>query len=195
MKEYEITVKDVWVIPEEELKRRNDEGEGYLKQLKGDAREKGDWLMNTVREILADILTMQGKKGIKVEEHISVCRDNRGKLTKVDAYLDALKKLVYPELAGGESPLSLTGIGKLGASAGLKKGAVTGGGDRSLGITAEKSWLVILIVLAFLGLLSVVFFFIWQSHLKKARVSPELAQISPESVQMPEVGKSGEEKK
>jgi len=191
---YEIKVNDVWTIPNNQLQNRNEVGEGYLKQLKNENKEKGEWLMGDIQKLLNDIIkSQQARESMPVEKYITLSRDNKEKMAQVDNYLNILRGLVYPELAQSEFPFSMTGFGKFGAGAGLKKGG--GEGDKSLGITAEKSWLVILIVLAFLGILSAVFFFIWQSHLKKARVSPELAEISPESVQMPEVGKSGEEKK
>jgi hypothetical protein len=195
MREYEITVADVWTILEEGdngLKIREDVADEYFKKLKNktEGYRVGTDLLRKISEVLNDIRLLQNAKSrISVEKYISNYRDNKEKLATVDSYLDALRKLAYPELFSGESPLSLTDLTKLGVG----KGA--GEGDKTLGITAEKSWLVILIVLVFLGVLSVIFFFIWQSHLKKSRVSPELTGINPESVRMPYVGKSGEEKK
>ncbi|MEW6026246.1 MAG: hypothetical protein AB1599_02980 [Planctomycetota bacterium] len=197
MREFEITVRDVWVIPEEGedgmMKKEQETGDLYKKLKQGTpAYLRGTELVKKIDETLTDIrLRQKSKNQIPVERYIQNFRDNKEKMVMVNSYINALKQLASPELAGSD-PLSLTGLGNL--LAGQKKGA-GGEGDKTLGITAEKSWLVILIVVAFLGLLSVVFFFIWQSHLKKSRVSPELAEINPESVQMPEVGRSGEEQK
>ena len=198
-KDYEITVNDVWTIREDGdngLQKREQDTRSYFEKLKEGTPvyKEGSGLVEKVAIIIDDIRNLQKKKNsIPVATYMSNYRDNKEKLDKADKYIDALKKLANPELADNESPYSLAGVIKLGA--GAKGASGVGEPDKSLGITAEKSWLVILIVLAFLGILSAVFFFIWQSHLKRSRVSPELAEISPESVQMPEVGKSGEEPK
>ncbi|MDI6787450.1 MAG: hypothetical protein QME51_03685 [Planctomycetota bacterium] len=193
-KEYEIRVRDVWTILDKEMTDRETNCIKYFTQLKeGTAVEQGGWLRDKIVGILNEIRVLQTpakKSAMLVPQYISIYRDNLGKLENADKYLEALRRLAYPELSeSGESPLTLTIPGILGKSKMFSTPALGGEGDETLGITAEKSWIVILAVLGFLGLLSIVFFFVWQSHLKRARVSPEFA-ISPESVKMPEVGSS-----
>jgi hypothetical protein len=192
---YELTLKDVWIIEDSEIEGRKDKSDKYLKQLEDKkSYEDGKKLYDYIGQGLDKMVVLQKKAGtIPVEEYISNYRTNLETRTLVDNYLERMRKLIFPELAEGESPFTLTlpsGLGSLkGAPGILGAGAGEGEGDKTLGITRESAWKLILIIMTFLGLLSVVFFLIWQSHLKKARVSPEF-NISPESVQMPEMGKS-----
>ncbi|MFH1231740.1 MAG: hypothetical protein V1709_09620, partial [Planctomycetota bacterium] len=199
MKEYEITVKDVWVIKDSEIQERKDKSDEYLKQLEDKkSYDDGTKLYGYIGQGLDKIAASQKKATtIPVAEYISNYRNNLETLKLVDNYLERMRLLVHPELAGGESPFTLTLPSNLGGAAGAKGVTTAGaagsgaGGDNSLGITAESSWKIILIVLSFLGILSIIFFLIWQSRLKKSRVSPELS-INPGAVQMPEVGKSSD---
>jgi hypothetical protein len=200
MQSYEITLDDVWTIPNDELVKRSQKAEEYFKKLKDkegtQVYEYGEMLRENIAQELKRIVDRQKlKEIIEVRDYISNYRENKEKLALVDKLLEELRLLAYPELAQGESPLSISllaglskGIGALKGASGIL-GAGEGEGDKTLGITRESAWKLILIIMTFLGLLSVVFFLIWQSHLKKARVSPEF-NISPESVQMPEMGKS-----
>jgi hypothetical protein len=198
-KEYEITLKDVWVIKDSEIQERKDKSDECLKQLEGKkSYDDGTKLYGYIGQGLDKIVASQKKATtILVVEYISNYRNNLETLKLVDNYLERMRLLVHPELAGGESPFTLTLPSALGTGIAGTKGVPTPGGaegDKTLGITAESSWKIILMVISFLGLLSIVFFLIWQSHLKKARVSPELS-INPEEVQMPEVGKSETEER
>ncbi|MFH1230979.1 MAG: hypothetical protein V1709_05720, partial [Planctomycetota bacterium] len=209
MKEYEITLNDVWVIKDSEIKERKDKADEYLQQLEGRATgrsaeadkksyDDGTKLYGYIGQGLDKLAVSQKGRGIiLVAEYISNYRNNLETLKLVDNYLERMRLMVHPELAGGESPFTLTLPSNLGGAAGTKGVTTAGaagsgaGGDKTLGITRESAWKIILIVISFLGILSVIFFLIWQSRLKKSRVSPELS-INPGAVQMPEVGKSSD---
>ncbi|MFA5795038.1 MAG: hypothetical protein WC980_08260 [Candidatus Brocadiia bacterium] len=194
IKEYEITLQNVWLISEQEITDRRDQSLSFVKQLeKNPYYEKALFLRNTIETELQKIENLQtkAKNAVSPEELISTYRDNRERLIGVDRLLDILRKLAFPELAEGENMMTITGLeGLVGKGAAGTTAAGEGGG---FGIDASSSWKLILVVLSFLGLISVAFFFIWQQQLKKSRVSPEL-NINAEDLKMPEVGKSGEER-
>jgi hypothetical protein len=189
--EYAVTVKDVWVIQQSNIDEKRSEALKLFKLLKEGTEQqtRGKLLCDRIENQLSLIETLQGQKNrIPAAEYISNYRDNKERMKLVDAYLDGLKRLVFPELAEGETALGIPGE-MLSLIKG--KGALAPGGetDKTLGITRQYSWRLILIIVGFLGLMSLIFFIIWQAHLKKARVSPEF-DISPESIQMPDVGRS-----
>jgi len=152
--------------------------------------EKGQFLFNNIDTHLAEIQDTQrkSKSAPSPEEHISVYRDNIEKLKKVDLFLDKLKKLILPGATGEELGLTVTGAGK-GAGAGGEGEGVGEGAPPSLGLTAGSAWKLMLVIISFLGLLSVIFFLIWQQQLKKSRVVPELKL--PELEEGSEEGEAG----
>ncbi|MFH1227085.1 MAG: hypothetical protein V1701_04165, partial [Planctomycetota bacterium] len=188
---YFIRLKNVWVIPEEDLQKKEEEGNRYLGQVSKGEKARGDALMAIILSALNEIIELQNKANntgqSTPEKLIATYRDNQERLKKVDTYLTALRYLAFPELNPNKS---LTATGLAGADSGM--GGEGAGKGSGFGIDASSSWKLILIILSFLGLISVAFFFVWQQQLKKARVSPEL-NISPKDLEMPEVGKFGED--
>jgi hypothetical protein len=187
--EFTIVLKDVWVIPEEDLVKPINEAKDCLTRLEGTPLlGKGQELFGKIDTDLALIQEKQRKSmALTPEEHISIYRDNVEILKNVKIYLEMLKKLVTPE--GAAEALGLTVTGTAAAGVGKGEGEGKGGGEGappSLGLTASMAWKLMLIIITFLGLLSIIFFLIWQQQLRKSRVIPEL--------KLPELEETGSER-
>ena len=183
---YKLTLKDVWNIDEEKLTKREDRADKAVVKLAGTAHYNyAINISNTIKEKILDIREKQaGKKRGNPEAYMAGYRNHLETLRNCDNQLDYLEKLVVDVLSGR------AGITETGVSAfDVSKGKGFRGENEPPAITAAGSWKFILAIVTFLGILSVVFFLIWQQQLKKARVSPELA-FTDEDLRGPDVDRT-----
>ncbi|MEK7450003.1 MAG: hypothetical protein AAB019_11050, partial [Planctomycetota bacterium] len=174
---YTIELKDIWSIPNDDLDTRRRGASELVKQLAGTAHYTyAVGVFNEITQKLYEIRDKQDrKKNNKPEVYIAEYRKNLELLKDCDVKLDYLRKLVNPP---PDLALTATGLSEFGKGKG-------GTGGEGPAITAAASWRFILVIVTFLGILSVVFFLIWQQQLKKTRVSPELV-FSEEELRGPD---------
>lgn len=173
-RKFRVRIKDIWNIDDSNLEEKRTEAYTLLKELDtrpADIRERGKYIVLSGIEPMIELVKAQQKKSLDMtpQEHIFIYRDNLEKIKAIDLHLESLRRLVVPP-AG--TLTGTVGIGGTGEGGKEKEGAEKGG--LMAGITPGSAWKFILIIVSFLGILSIIFFLIWQAQLKKARVSPEL---------------------
>jgi hypothetical protein len=172
-RKFRIEMKDIWNIEEIKLEERRAEAYSLLNRLANTENYKRgeNIVINQIEYEIGRIQTQQKKyqsRDASPQDHIFIYRENQERLDSIDAYLETLRKLVVSPVGVVTQAIG-TGEGK-GGDGGKGEGV-----DRGIGaITPGSAWKFILIIVTFLGVLSVIFFLIWQAQLKKTRVSPEL---------------------
>ncbi len=140
----EITINDIWIIPEEKINALNSSALDYVKIL----RDSGFYdsavvMQREIEEKSRQILLKQQEAlDAQPQTHIAVYRENMKGVEEINNMLVKMEK---------ES-------GKVKAAAGA------GGGGSSVPlekISVKASWWLILGVIFFLGLISLVFFVVW----------------------------------
>lgn len=154
---FEVTVRDLWFVPGEQL--------GHLKQYTGILLEKlkdteyadsARQLGATVTRRLDEIVAMQNDETLGRKAQIGAYRNNLLTIAKIKEDLASLEKLIsftggppVPEMLE-ESPL------------------------KSDAPSTTTTWLVIFLIVIFVGLLGGQFFFTWQ---RRTQVTQELAVV------------------
>jgi hypothetical protein len=147
----EIRLKDIWLISQRELESFSARAQELLDSLKNTAYfEKAVILSQDVEEKQGEIISLQTSVANAAPQvRIGAYRTNKNKLESIKAHIDNLEKMFL------EHKIAQTG------SAGK--------------VPVERSWAVILGVIVLLGILSSVFFIIWN---KQAKALQEQKQAS-----------------
>jgi hypothetical protein len=157
---FTVELRDIWVFNEDELgaiKERAAEIREILAPTR--ASEKAALLQERIAENVDDIFELQGRTGIDdvpVTEHISAYDRNE---VRFEAIQDDIRTL--------EAVLQIVGDSMIIE-------------DFPDGVPPNVGtlWKVILVVVSFIGALTVVFFFIWSGQLKRIRQAEREAGIS-----------------
>ena len=161
----QIEIKDIWVVPKEQLDNLNAQANNYAQKLKKTTYfEAASGLQKQIEENAAQILVKQVEtQDAMPQTHIAAYRQNLEKLDLIKGMLAKLDKMVL------ESSLSTGAIP-------VKR------------VSVRATWWVILGVVVVLGLLSLVFFIIWQ---RQATIAEEKQKQEKEAKieQTPDVSK------
>ena len=148
-KVFQVTVRDVWFIPDEELEGLKGHTNLMLQRLeKSEYYPFAKQLGSSVLQRLDDILQIQSDETIGRKQRIGMYRTNVETL-----------KVVKEDLARMEKLLSFTGgppVPEMMAESPLKSDAPS----------TTTTWLVIFLIITFMGLLAGQFFFTWQRRMK-----------------------------
>ena len=164
-KVFEIVVKDVWFIPDAELDGLKGHTKLLLSRLENSEYYPfAQQLGGSIIERLEGIQTMQGDEAIGRKQRIGAYRTNTEAL-----------KVVKEDLTRMEKLLSFTGgppIPEMMEESPLKSDSPS----------TTTTWLVIFLVVLFMGLLAGQFFFTWQ---RRVKMMPEFTgeQASPNGPQ------------
>lgn len=146
---FQVVVKDVWFIPETELESLKAHASLVLKRLeRSEYAEAGKQLANSILSRLDGILTLQADESVSRKARIGDYRRN----------LESLKS-IKEDLARMEKLLSFTGgtpVPEMMDESPLKMDAPS----------TTTTWLVIFLIMIFMGLLAGQFFFTWQRRVK-----------------------------
>lgn len=152
---FQVSVRDVWFIPEEELEGLKSHTHLMLQRLeKSEYYPFAQQLSGTIVARLDEILQMQADESIGRKQHIGAYRTNVQTL-----------KVIKEDLARMEKLLSFTGgtpVPEMMEESPLKSDAPS----------TTTTWLVIFLIITFMGLLAGQFFFTWQRRMK---AMPEFA--------------------
>ncbi len=143
-KTFEIVLEDVWAIPKEKLDEYRNRTNAVLERLKNTAYfNQADLIGKTIIGRLDDIDRTQNDLSVSKQQKIAYYRDNLKLLDQVKDDLEKLEKLLVA--VGGPPNLEL-----------IEKS------DINLKSPSSKTtWIVIFIVLIFIGILSATFYFTW----------------------------------
>lgn len=148
-KVFEVVIRDVWVIPDEELEGLKSHTNLMLSRLENSEYYPfAQQLSGSILERLDGIQQMQNDEAIGRKARIGMYRTNTQTL-----------KVVKEDLARMEKLLSFTGgppVPEMLEESPLKSDAPS----------TTTTWLVIFLVITFMGLLAGQFFFTWQRRVK-----------------------------
>ena len=171
---FTVEVEDVWFISEERLDHLRERGKLAMARLEGSEHyDAGKKIADTVYERLDSITASQNDETIDRKDYIAVYRGSIYGLEQIKEDIETIEK--YAGLVSGASPMPEM----------LKKEEV------SIDMpTKTATWMVIFIILIFIGILGGVFFFVWTRHARSLESHLSEAQKSafPESKKPPAEG-------
>jgi hypothetical protein len=184
-KEFVVAVKDVWVIPEEQVQTLKAHAVKLMDMLKdSEYKEPSGFLGNKIVQELDGIIAIQNNPNVTVERHIGDYRTNLVKFDNARKDVAKLERLVIQ--AGGSPGLTLIGKGVGGlagqpvsglnrqtrgpADSQTTKGLELVGKSifRGKAPDATTSWKIIWTIVAFLAVVSFLFFILWWTQIKRS---------------------------
>jgi hypothetical protein len=171
-----VQIEDIWVFSEQQLAAlvtRAREAAGKLTE--PSAAEEAQSIVQRIEQSVEEILKRQQETDGKPGERIQAYRQGLAAVAAIERDIDALHKL--KELASDrerKAPVRnadsrqalLAGSGEAPQGGASEGGAPEGGAPRGRPISMTAAWRIILVILAFLGVLSAVFFLTWHRLLR-----------------------------
>jgi diguanylate cyclase (GGDEF)-like protein len=156
-----VHIDDIWLVPEPQLAKTRERAANALKALEGTASyDVAKLLHDNVAASLDMIAAKQSDESLSPQEHIAAYRAHVKVMDETLKDLATLEGFVVS--AAQSSPLASK---KGGASAGF-------------GFTS--TWKLMLAIVAFLAMLSLASFFVWQRQLKAMTLEKEINMLAPE---------------
>jgi hypothetical protein len=150
---FEVEIKDIWTIPEEDLSSIAKRTKSMLAHFENTQYySQGRMIANEVSLRLDEIRTSQVDETASRQQHIGIYRDNLVTLKGVKEDLARMEKILVT-IGGPPAPEVLADTRIIGEAP-----------------SKTMTWIVIFIIIIFLGLLAGVMFFTWQHQ---ARVTKE----------------------
>lgn len=148
-KTYEVVMNDVWMVPDDSLvtlSERTDILMGHFK--KTTFFEQADTIAKTIYGRLDEIRRSQNDAAVTRQQHIAYYRENNRTVEAIRNDIDRLEKLLVK--AGGPPNIDL-----------VEKSDVNLKSPNS-----KTTWIIIFIILIFIGILGAAFYFTWQGQVK-----------------------------
>jgi hypothetical protein len=149
---FEVEVNDIWFIPDNSLKEVRERVNSimqYLEKTEYYARAKE--IADTIEPRLQEIATTQADENVSRSQHIGIYRQNQITLTQIKEDIAKLEKILAT--AGGPLAPEMLAKTKIKAESPTK----------------TMTWIVIFIIIIFVGLLAGVLFFTWHRQTRLAR--------------------------
>ncbi|MDD5348140.1 MAG: hypothetical protein PHT59_05975, partial [Candidatus Omnitrophica bacterium] len=168
---FEVEVEDIWMIPDAQFAQIRQSIDATLAKFKGSALfDEAKQVTDTLYPLLDEMPKAQSDESISREQHIGVYRQNVLNVKRIRDQLAELEKRIQP-------------------SAGMPEALEKNKFKMNLP-SKSTTWLIILVVIVFLGLFAGIFFFVWQGQVKASQdVIKETAKTS-----FPGAGKEPEKK-
>jgi hypothetical protein len=152
MRVFEVEVEDVWIIPKAQVDEIRSRVAGILEKVSGtDYYDRAKEVADTIQPRLDEILNTQNDDAVSREQHIGVYRQNLMTLNQIKEDIAKLEKMLAT--AGG--PLAPEMLTKTKIKAESPTKTIT--------------WVVVFIVIIFVGLLAGVLFFTWHRQTRLTR--------------------------
>jgi len=149
---FDVEVEDIWLIADSafaDLRKQVEAAAGRMKNT--DFAARADELARTVPAVLDEMARSQIDEGISREQHIGLYRQNLQTIKSIQDELAKMDRTIQPS-AGPQTP-------ELFEKSKLK-----------LNMPAKTTtWLIIIVIIVFLGLLAGIFFFGWLAQMKSAQ--------------------------
>jgi len=149
---FEVEVEDIWMVPDSqlaELKKRTDEILALFG--KSPLYSKAKEVTDTIYPVLEEMPKAQLDDTISREQHIGIYRQNQQNIKTINEKLAELEKMLVPE--NGKPTPNILERSKLKINLPSK----------------STTWLIILVVIIFLGIFAGIFFFVWQGQIKSSQ--------------------------
>ncbi len=141
---FEVEIKDIWLIPQEELEAVKKRVDKLLLAFKGSSHyDDVESLSKRANSLISEIVKSQNDETISRSQHIGVYRTNVKSLARLKDEISDMEKLLETK----SGPLSPDILAKTKF--------------KTLSPTKTATWIVIFSIIIFIGLLSLVFFFTW----------------------------------
>ena len=148
-KTFEVMMDDVWVQSDDKLKALSDRTDLLMDHFKKTTFvDQADAIAKTIYGRLDDVRRSQADPNVTRQQHIAYFRDNGQVLEAVRADVERLEKLLVK--AGGPPNIDL-----------VEKSDVNLKSPNS-----KTTWIIIFIILIFIGILAGAFYFTWQGQAK-----------------------------
>lgn len=136
-----VEIKDIWLIPQEEIDSLRKQFEDLIKPLEGTAYfAQAITLKSDADRLLDGILRKQNEYKATPQDHILAFRENQESLKAANTNLEALKKLVTEESGAGRA------IGGL------------------FGVSTTMTWAIIIIVVVGIAMLMILLYTLLRRH-------------------------------
>jgi hypothetical protein len=146
---FEVEVKDIWIIPQEELDTIKEKVNILLGSFKDSPYyEKIKNLSTRANALIDEIAKSQSDESVSRSQHIGIYRTNKKALAKLKEEVAEMERLL--ETVGGPLTPHIFAKTKF----------------RTEAPTKTATWLIIFSVIIFVGLLALVFFFTWYRQSK-----------------------------
>lgn len=153
---YNVEIRDVWLVPQEEIDSLRKQTEFVVKRFEGNefydaAKSLGD----TILQSLDTVVRTQSDATISRRRHIGIHRDNVKIVSQVKENIAMLEnKLMLPKARPIPEVLEKTDV-------------------KTEAPSKTTTWMIIFIIMLFIGMLAGVFFFTWQTqaHFTKNLIS------------------------
>lgn len=156
IRNFEVEVNDVWMVPDYELSELKGRTDAILAHLEGtEFYAKAKEIANTIYPRVEEIQKTQLDDTISRPRHIGVYRQNLITMKEIKDDIASMEKILVT--AGGPPAPEMLAESKIKAEAPTK----------------TMTWIVIFVIIIFLGLLGGVMFFTWhhQSRITKETLS------------------------
>jgi hypothetical protein len=153
---FQVEVEDVWIVAETRLQELKTRIDNILVRLeKTDYYPRAKEISDSIYERLESIRKSQSDETIGQQQHIGVYRDNMQIIEKINEDIAKLEKALAT--AGGPLAPEILAKTKI----------------KSESPTKTMTWIIIFIIIIFIGLMAAVLFFTWQ---RQARITKEALQ-------------------
>ncbi len=160
-KVFEILLDDVWMLNEDKLETTRKRTERIVSNLKETkAYERATLIAEGMYAHIDQIVKTQNNANVTTNQHISYYRDNQKLMESLEKDMAELEKLLV--VSGGT--VSLDAVEK--ADLNVK------------GPDSKTTWIIIFVVLIFIGILGSVFYFTWQGQAGAKNKEGEAASSS-----------------
>jgi hypothetical protein len=154
-----ILIEDVWLIPEAQFARLEQEVAEILEKLQGTTLlERGQIMADAIQRRLRELRGHQAQPFLNPEAHISRYRDDVKALQLVESELVSLRQLMVMAALEPSQPAAIV-MGDGGEAAG-------GAGHERGSLSILTTWKLIFVILGLLAVVSLSFFLVWQRQLK-----------------------------
>lgn len=149
---FNLEMKDVWIIPQGRLDSLKVQTGSIVARLEGSQfYESAQLLGETIYKVLDTITLTQDDDAVSRKSHIGIYRNNLKIVAQVKEDIDRLEK-------------------QLVVASSLPKPDVLEDADlKTESPTESTSWMIIFIIMLFIGMLAGVFFFTWQTQVHATR--------------------------
>ena len=171
MRKFEVHIEDIWMIPEKRLAIFEERIDAILKHLKDtEYITKAEGIAKTVYLRIEDIKTSQTNEAVSRQRHIGIYRQNLLTIEGIKEDVARMEEILVT--AGGPPAPEMLADAKIKADAPSK----------------TMTWIVIFIIIIFVGLLAGVLFFTWhrQSQHTKDVFSEATKSAFPEAESKPQ---------
>ena len=149
---FEVEVEDIWFVPQEKLSELKSRTDSIMERLeKTEYYEKAKEIADTIYPRIEEIVTSQSDDTVSREQHIGIYRQNILVVEQIKEAIAKLEKILAT--AGGPLAPEMLAKTKIKAESPTK----------------YITWVVIFIIIIFIGLLAGVLFFTWHRQTRLTR--------------------------